>query len=313
MDTNLPFNIARTPPPEENSGERGAQLQPSYSAPDLSKLRLNYLGDPKFPMVLFFGPPSSGKTVCLLRLLKFFMKQGHYAIEINRNLRTDGQYAEVIVPEFEEALKNIDNLPVPPGNKGDNFIGIEVRDTRSQAGFNFIELPGEYLYDPKNNSHRTAPPYIVQIQRAQVRKLVYFLIPLINSHMGELTVEGQSYYFSYIQTLLSSIFDPREDQFTFMIPKADQYPGRLIVNANQIVEGGSYKALLELDSFKGVREFFVAHNLPMSALTFFSGIENGDYFEWSRDYWPQLLWVDIQNRALGRKSGASWLKRLFGK
>jgi hypothetical protein len=285
----------------------GDTSEPASERVNPENIKLQYMGNPSAPMVILFGPPSSGKTVGLIRLLRYLKAKG-YEIKILETLRTDAYFEDVLLPRFKEQLKSDD---IPKANAVDNFMAIEIKQG-DRVVCTFFELPGEYLYDTgnANNAHENIPSYLYQIRQSPGKKIVYFLVPLPSVNSMALDADHLRNYFNHIVHTARFGFDMKANKYIFLTPKADLYPGTLIKGRDSVISGAAYEQLRYLDGFDAVTQMLTDYNMPFEALAYSAGLVAGNQIVWSGDYWPELLWQNIQKN-LGEKQTKGLFSWLF--
>lgn len=312
MDTNTKFEPNAKSSTNRNiiaDASQKVQVANSIST-DVNDISLEFLGDSKVPMVIFYGPPNCGKTVGLLRLLRYLKNEAGLTVKVIETLRKDRNYVDVICPNFQKSLNDKESgIPIP--NQADNFIAVEVSNSAG-AICTFMELPGEFLYDPTNSAHSTPPPYLAQIKAHESRKIVFFMIPLPTASSMELDSGNLDTYCKYIVENISRLFDVKNDSFAFIIPKADSYDD-LLESRDQPKAGAAFTKLTELKSFQPVVRYFREFNLPILILPFVGGKASGKMILWSTPIWPTRLWAEVSKLIGGQRpsSSPSFLRRIF--
>jgi hypothetical protein len=313
MDTNTKFEAAPKSSINRNiitDASAKVQNEGSSTTINVNDISLQFLGDPKVPMIIFYGPPNCGKTVGLLRLLRYLKNDVGLKVEVIKTLRKDHNYVHVICPNFQKSLDDTESsIPIP--NQADNFIAVAVSGEQG-AICTFMELPGEFLYDPAVSAHTTPPPYLDQIKAHESRKIVFFMVPLPTASSMELDSQNLDIYCKYIVENISKLFDVQNDSFAFIIPKADSYDD-LLESRDQPKSGAAYTKLTQLNSFKPIIKYFKSFNLPILVLPLVGGRASGKFILWSNPIWPNRLWAEVSKLIGGQRSNSApgLLRRLF--
>lgn len=144
------------------------------------------------PLVVFFGPASSGKTITLLSLAKHI---GTDLTVVEEGFRRDPGYRTTI-QEFENARGQSD---IEPGSTGKvDFLLLKWSQDSNPFCY-LLEAPGEHYFDPARPNY--APMYLKKIFSASYRKVfVLFFEDAITSN--EQMLEG---YCGKIRSTLSLV------------------------------------------------------------------------------------------------------------
>ena len=129
--------------------------------------------DTQTPIVVFFGSQASGKTLALLRMIRFLEneKMG-YTVQPEYVFRpqTDKHYKKMC-----DGLKNMAyNQYAPGGNDIISFMLVKVLDQGSRPVCQMLEAPGEHYFDGTANLN--FPTYIHQICQVPNRKIWVFFV-----------------------------------------------------------------------------------------------------------------------------------------
>ncbi len=128
------------------------------------------IADKSSPIVLLFGPRSSGKSMTLVRLSRFLHDEG-FTIKVDKNFKSDSKYRE----KCDTFMANLDTKSALPGNAYNDFLLIKViKDNRTIC--QFLEAPGEHYFDPKNIGAKDFPPYMTKIIRNLRNRKIWVFI-----------------------------------------------------------------------------------------------------------------------------------------
>lgn len=159
------------------------------------------------PMVVFFGPASSGKTIALLSLAKHI---GSDLEVVRAGFRDDAGY-EATTEAFERARLE---SRIEPGSTGKVDFLLLKWSQNSVPFCYFLEAPGEHYYDPARPAN--VPMYLKKIFSAPYRKVfvIFFEDAIV---AGEGKLEG--YCKKIISTL--SLVEAKNSHVIILYNKCD--------------------------------------------------------------------------------------------
>lgn len=171
--------------------------------------------DQNTPIVVFFGSQASGKTLALMRMIRFLESHDHQVIpeEVFRP-KTDRHYARMC-----SELKNmVYNNYTPGGTDVISFMLVKVLNPVGQPVCQILEAPGEHYFDGSPNLE--FPTYINAIRTSPNRKIWVFFV---EQGWGE----DQSERNLYAQKICSmqGLVSPN-DKVVFLFNKADRQRSR---------------------------------------------------------------------------------------
>ncbi|MDE7427330.1 MAG: hypothetical protein K2M79_05985 [Muribaculaceae bacterium] len=161
-DTNSGINIM----PEESSTEDSA----ASAVIDEDDIKIE---DKKTPIIMLFGPPTSGKSMTLVRLARYLRKMG-YTIKANTTFKADDTYKE----RCDTFHKNINTTEALLGNALNEFLMVKVINHGTTI-CQILEAPGEHYFNPKKPeeiSARNFRPYLTQIIRNLPNRKIWVYI-----------------------------------------------------------------------------------------------------------------------------------------
>lgn len=252
------------------------------------------------PIVVFFGPPTCGKTMTLIRLSRY-LKENGYGVEPVRSFRPgyDAHY-RAMCDNFNVMI-NSDLAQV--GNNLISFMLVEV-SYHGRPLCQILEAPGEHYFKPKD-PNAPFPAYINAISASPNRKLWGFFIEPDHTnnqmeHADRLNYVGRIARFK-------SYMHPR-DKVTIIFNKIDQ--------TNTMRNIGSVDNALAAkkakDIYPGLFPQFANQNpitkwwKPMRAdfvpymNGYFTDLANGGAsFQLGNDNFPRNLWRSITKSIKG--------------
>lgn len=178
--------------------------------------------DTQTPIVVFFGSQASGKTLALMRMIRWAEEHGCQAIpeEIFRP-KTDTHY-----PRMCRELKNmVYSTYTPGGTDVVNFMLVKILDPQGHPVCQILEAPGEHYFD--GTADLSFPTYINHIRTAPNRKVwVFFVEQGWGQDQGERNLYAQK--IKAMQSLISP-----NDKVVFLFNKADRYRASQYLNNGQ--------------------------------------------------------------------------------
>lgn len=170
--------------------------------------------DRQTPIVVFFGSPASGKTLALMRMIRFLESNNFQVVpeEVFRP-KTDRHYSKMCAN-----LKNmVYDQYTPGGTDIISFMLVKVLDSFGHPICQILEAPGEHYFD--GSPDLSFPTYINAIRTAPNRKVwVFFVEQGWGSDQGERNLYAQK--ICSMQNLISP-----NDKIIFLFNKADKHRG----------------------------------------------------------------------------------------
>lgn len=182
------------------------------------QIQVHQIVNSKVPVVVFVGPPASGKSMILVRLAKYLRKQGY-------TINPDGTFINTI--RYEQSCKEFkDKLNTNIALSGTvEYLLVDVYKEGTLIA-KLLEAPGEDFYDPANNEQAKANnqkilPYLANIIASKNPKTYVTLLDLDS----EISFRKDSYYReSYTQRLMDFFFhniDDDRDRIILLYNKID--------------------------------------------------------------------------------------------
>lgn len=165
------------------------------------------------PIVIFFGSQASGKTLALLRMIRY-LEQKHYQVVPERVFRpqSDKHYARMC-----DGLKTMAYSKYAPGGTDIiSFMLVKVQDDSGNPICQILEAPGEHYFDGRADTN--FPTYInTIICSSPNRKVwVFFVEQDWGSDQNERDLYAQK--ICNMQNLVSP-----SDRVVFLFNKADRH------------------------------------------------------------------------------------------
>lgn len=195
--------------PESTEGTGGSN---SSNSPIGGDIIVN-IPDTVTPVVIFFGPSSSGKTMALLRMIRFFQSVMNFTVEAERVFR----------PSHDRHYKRMcDNLNTmvnedyaPKNNDTISFMLVKIFDCAGNARLQILEAPGEHYFD-ETNPKATFPPYIQRFVHNMPNKKTWV-------YFTEQDWKDQSDRNNYAEKIRQMQVLTPHDKIVFLFNKCDKH------------------------------------------------------------------------------------------
>ena len=171
--------------------------------------------DENVPIVVFFGSPASGKTLTLLRMIRY-LERNRYQVVSEEVFRpqTDKHYAKMCA-----GLKDMAYSPYAPGGTDIiSFMLVKILDDNGRPLCQILEAPGEHYFDGR--AAIQFPTYINEIIASNNKKVwVFFVEQGWGKDQGERNLYAQK--ICGMEDLISP-----GDRVVFLFNKADKHRGQ---------------------------------------------------------------------------------------
>lgn len=246
------------------------------------------VADKRTPVVMLFGPRSSGKSMTLVRLSRY-LRDNDYTIKVDKTFKSDAKYKE----KCDKFLKDLDTKEALSGNAYTDFLLVKVIK-HGKTICQFLEAPGEHYFDPKDVSAKNFPPYMTEIiRKLRNRKIWAFITEAewdVNNSIKK----------SYVRRIANckAQLVRENDRFVILYNKVDQKDE--LFDDGRIHVSSAEKTMM--DEYDGLAKLFVNKN-PITSLwrkynykfvpfcTGYYFTEKGRLtYKESDDGYPKLLW-----------------------
>ena len=260
---------------------------------DHNKIKVT-IEDDKTPIVVLFGPPSSGKTMTLIRLARYLREKAFDVYPIRTFRPAADTHYKKMCDEFNEMVTSVN---AAQSTSQISFMLLKV----SQKGFpicQILEAPGEHYFNPNDRSVTgNFPRYIDNVKNNNNRKIWLFIV-----EPDWLDDTDRLRYSEHIKQLKKNMRP--QDKVIFMFNKVDKTkfviaPGK--VNIRQAIQsvGYQYKGIFEpFCNQNPITKFFKKYNcefVPFSTGNYHRAIDGDIYYEQGPDEYPRNLWKMIFN------------------
>lgn len=250
--------------------------------------------DTKTPIVVFFGSQASGKTLALLRMIRFLEGEGQgYTVEPEYVFRpqTDKHYKEMCGKLKEQAY----NKYAPGGTDVISFMLVKVYKNGHPI-CQILEAPGEHYFDGTANLN--FPTYIHNICGVNNRKIWVFFV---EQDWG-LDENERNMYAQKICAMQQLIMP--NDKIVFLYNKCDLKPNQYLPNMHPNVStfferiSGQYPNIFAKYTRKGLESFLFGkykfNQVCFSAGTFTRANDGKEVWIQGKDFYCQDLWKLIK-------------------
>lgn len=246
------------------------------------------VNDKKSPIIMLFGPRSSGKTMALIRLSRYLRKLG-LTIDTDFTFRSTKDYRKKC-ERFKDDI-NTDNAL--PGTAYTDFLLLQVSNN-GRTICQLLEAPGEHYFDPSNIRANNFPPYMTQIIHALPNRKIWVFIA---EAQWDVSQKIRQAYINRISNC-KKILVNRHDRCLILYNKVDQdealfASGEILTHAAEIKMRQQYSGLA--DVFKNthpITKLWRTYNykfVPFCTGYYSKSGKELSYIE-SDDKYPELLW-----------------------
>ena len=302
LDNNLGVdNIDDVTPPPTNVGEdNNPQIEQLRTPTNPNDITVQ-VSDPRAPIILLFGAPSSGKTMTLVRLSRYLRKKG-FSVSVDPlfvTSRNVWEYAENSA-KFNEMLSTTTALP---GTGRNDFLFIKICDNRGKLICQILEGAGEdYFPSSRTNRAQTPfPSYMTGIFNSGNKKVLMFLTEP-NWNVDQIDREE---YVQRIKYCKNQFFNSKRDKSIILYNKIDHLtefvygPGQVHVKNAMSYCNNEYQGLFQI--FRNTSPLPWVNKYTCKFVPFSTGVFGettmGQYghYDISHDSYPYNLWNTIMD------------------
>ncbi len=254
--------------------------------------------DEKTPIVVLFGPPSSGKTMILVRMTRYLRKIGFNVKTVPTFRSSEDEHYKKICDGFNEMITNEN---AAESTSAISFMLLKVWK-KGKPICQILETPGEHCFNPNDkSSNMDFPRYFQSICNNNNRKI--FLIVV------EPDWRDESHRTNYVQRINQLIHRMgQRDKAIFLYNKVDETPFVIMRGKTNTAEAkksvsDQYKGIFE--SFKNtipIVNFFTPYNckfVPFSTGDYNKTVNGDNVYEEGPDEYPRELWKTIMSFVRG--------------
>jgi energy-coupling factor transporter ATP-binding protein EcfA2 len=244
--------------------------------------------DKKAPIVMLFGPRSSGKSMTLVRLSRYLRDQ-NYTVIVDEMFKSDAKYKE----KCEEFARHLNTTKALPGNAYTDFLLIKVVKN-GKTLCQILEAPGEHYFDPDNVKSSNFPPYMTEmISSLHNRKIWAFL----TEAKWNVSHSVRRAYVERIRNCMHMLVR-NTDRFAILYNKIDQreelfHEGKILLKPAEETMKSEYEGLANI--FKNtnpITSLWRSYNYKFVPFcTGYYTMDRGELrYTKSDDMYPRLLW-----------------------
>lgn len=130
-----------------------------------------HVPDDKIPLVMLYGPPTSGKTMLLIRLVRYLQEKGYSASPVRTFRPSADKNYEDICSGFDRMIAN--DLAAAQTNLI-SFMLVEIC-REGKVICRILEVPGEHML-PSDDILSPYPLYFEEITNSNLRKIWLFIL-----------------------------------------------------------------------------------------------------------------------------------------
>jgi hypothetical protein len=253
------------------------------------------IGDRKAPIIMLFGPRSSGKTMTLVRLARY-LRDCHYTIEVDENFRAESNYAD----KCSKFLDDLDTNVALSGTAYGDYLLVKIRK-HGKTICQILEAPGEHYFNPKNVTATNFRPYMTKIiHKLPNRKIWVF----ITEAKWKEDPKIKRAYITRIENCKAALVQGR-DRNVILYNKIDQKAflfedGKLHQEDAEEEMGNEYPSLQNIFENKNpITSLWRKYNykfVPFCTGIYTQNEDDSDVLDYceSNDIYPAALWATLK-------------------
>lgn len=254
------------------------------------------LKDKTSPIIFLFGPPSSGKTMTLVRLYR-------YLNHININIKPNEDFVSKDGGEYVSRCKNFHNDAMSnlaaEATKGVDFMLLDIWDNGAKK-CQILESPGEKLFEPDPKKKIPFPvQYVSNIINSDNRKVYIFILE--PNYKDDATRKRYKDRIAEVKQMMD-----KKDKVIFLYNKIDCSPaldsnGNVNIKSLRKEINDDYPGLLDLFKVHGPKAIWKEYDcylIPFQTGTYseeFNTVlnKNVTVFTAGKNSYPKELWNTI--------------------
>lgn len=256
---------------------------------DANAIRVT-IDDPTTPIVVLFGPPTSGKTMTLIRLTRYLNQHGYEVRPVETFRPAADTHYQRMCEKFNEMVYS-DNAA--EGTSNISFMLVKVTQ-KGRSICQILEAPGEGYYMPETDTG-TFPRYVNNIISNNNRKIWLFVVE--PNWLDKADRQGYAAKIKKLQTKIK-----RQDKVVFLFNKIDKTEfvlGGGHINTPEAIKSikNQYEGIFEpFRNENPITRFFSEYRcefVPFSTGDYSPKVDGGMVYEPGDDVYPRRLWNTI--------------------
>ncbi len=253
------------------------------------------IGDKRAPIIMLFGPPTSGKSMTLVRLARYLRKQG-YTVKADPAFKSDNAYKA----RCDQFHKNLNTTEALQGNALNEFLMVKVINHGTTV-CQILEAPGEHYFNPKKPdevSARNFRPYLTEIIRNLPNRKIWVFITEAEWNVHASVKDS---YVARIRGCKHQLLKPT-DRVVMLYNKVDQKEelfedGHLHVSSAENAMKDEYEGLAAV--FKNTNPVtslwrrFNYRFVPFCTGYYTKQVGGKYKYNESEEHYPRLLWAGL--------------------
>lgn len=253
------------------------------------------IGDKRAPIIMLFGPPTSGKSMTLVRLARYLRKQG-YTVKADPTFKSDNAYKA----RCDQFHKNLNTTEALQGNALNEFLMVKVINHGTTV-CQILEAPGEHYFNPKKPdevSARNFRPYLTEIIRNLPNRKIWVFITEAEWNVHASVKDS---YVARIRGCKHQLLKPT-DRVVMLYNKVDQKEelfedGHLHVSSAENAMKDEYEGLAAV--FKNTNPVtslwrrFNYRFVPFCTGYYTKQVGGKYKYNESEEHYPRLLWTGL--------------------
>ena len=253
------------------------------------------IGDKRAPIIMLFGPPTSGKSMTLVRLARYLRKQG-YTVKADPTFKSDNAYKA----RCDQFHKNLNTTEALQGNALNEFLMVKVINHGTTV-CQILEAPGEHYFNPKKPdevSARNFRPYLTEIIRNLPNRKIWVFITEAEWNVHASVKDS---YVARIRGCKHQLLKPT-DRVVMLYNKVDQKEelfedGHLHVSSAENAMKDEYEGLAAV--FKNTNPVtslwrrFNYRFVPFCTGYYTKQVGGKYKYNESEEHYPSLLWAGL--------------------
>jgi len=253
------------------------------------------IGDKRAPIIMLFGPPTSGKSMTLVRLARYLRKQG-YTVKADPTFKSDNTYKA----RCDQFHKNLNTTEALQGNALNEFLMVKVINHGTTV-CQILKPPAELYFNPKKPdevSARNFRPYLTEIIRNLPNRKIWVFITEAEWNVHASVKDS---YVARIRGCKHQLLKPT-DRVVMLYNKVDQKEelfedGHLHVSSAENAMKDEYEGLAAVfkntNTVTSLWRRFNYRFVPFCTGYYTKQVGGKYKYNESEEHYPRLLWAGL--------------------